>query len=81
MEHKDQLFFKKWMNLKYLRKNDIIEAKNSEFKNLQGYNTAKTAGLFGIEIQGATIFAVNLKRILKLLYEKEGIDKKQGTSI
>jgi len=36
------------------------------------YDTASTAGLFGMEIQGATtIFAVNLKRILKLLNENE----------
>ncbi|MBK3495289.1 hypothetical protein JFL43_10585, partial [Viridibacillus sp. YIM B01967] len=48
------------------------EAKNSELKNPHGYDTAQSAGLFGMEIQGATIiFAVNLKRILKLLNEKE----------
>jgi len=36
------------------------------------YDTASSAGLFGMEVQGATaIFAVNLKRILKLLEEKE----------
>ncbi len=35
---------------------------------------AKSAGLLGMEIQGATtIFAVNLKRILKLLNEKESV--------
>ncbi|MDD1505896.1 IS5/IS1182 family transposase, partial [Lysinibacillus sp. CNPSo 3705] len=40
-----------------------IEAKNSELKNGHGYDTASTAGLFGMEIQGATtIFAVNLNR-------------------
>ncbi|GAB0168498.1 hypothetical protein LSPCS325_19350 [Lysinibacillus sp. CTST325] len=49
-----------------------VEAKNSELKNGHGYDTASTAGLFGMEIQGATtIFAVNLKRILKLLNENE----------
>ncbi|MEH7479820.1 IS5/IS1182 family transposase, partial [Neobacillus drentensis] len=49
-----------------------IEAKNSELKHRHGYETASSAGLFGMEIQGATaIFAVNLKRILKLLNEKE----------
>jgi hypothetical protein len=49
-----------------------IEAKNSELKHRHGYETASSAGLFGMEIQGATaIFAVNLKRILKLLSEKE----------
>ncbi|TSI03618.1 transposase, partial [Lysinibacillus sp. BW-2-10] len=49
-----------------------VEAKNSELKNGHGYDTASSAGLFGMEIQGATtIFAVNLKRILKLMNEKE----------
>ncbi|MEH7010418.1 IS1182 family transposase [Neobacillus niacini] len=49
-----------------------IEAKNSELKNGHGYDTASSAGLLGMEIQGATtIFAVNLKRILTLLKEKE----------
>lgn len=47
-----------------------LEAKNSEIKNPHGYKTAKSVGRFGMEIQGATtIFAVNLKRILKLLNE------------
>ena len=49
-----------------------IEAKNSELKHRHGYEIASSAGLFGMEIQGATaIFAVNLKRIMKLLNEKE----------
>ena len=49
-----------------------IEAKNSELKHPHGFKTAKSAGLFIKEIQGATtIFAVNLERILKLLNEKE----------
>ena len=44
--------------------NFLVE--NSELKNGHGYDTASTAGLFGMEIQGATtIFTVNLKRILK----------------
>lgn len=48
-----------------------IEAKNSEFKHGHGYDMASSAGLFGMEIQGATtIFAVNLKRIITLLKEK-----------
>ncbi|WP_428841352.1 hypothetical protein [Kurthia sibirica] len=64
-EHKDQANFQETDEFKEL-------AKNSEIKNPHGYNTAKSAGLFGMEIQGATtIFAVNLKRILKLLNEKE----------
>jgi len=44
-----------------------IEAKNSELKNRHGYDVATSSGLLGMQIQGAmTIFAVNLKRILKL---------------
>lgn len=49
-----------------------IEAKNSELKHRHGYDTAVAAGLFGMQIQGATaIFFVNLKRILTLLKEKK----------
>jgi hypothetical protein len=45
-----------------------IEAKNSELKNRHGYDIASSSGLIGMEMQGAmTIFAVNLKRIIKLL--------------
>jgi len=45
-----------------------IEAKNSELKHRHGYDTASSSGLVGMEIQGATaIFAVNLKRIIKLI--------------
>ncbi|WP_205961769.1 hypothetical protein [Psychrobacillus vulpis] len=49
-----------------------IEAKNCELKNGHGYDTASSVGLFAMQIQGATtIFAVNLKRILKLLSKNE----------
>jgi len=45
-----------------------IEAKNSELKNRHGYDTAVAAGLGNMELQGAlSIFAVNLKRIIKLM--------------
>ena len=72
-EHMDQANFQETDEFKVLAKKRYkIEAKNSEIKNPHGYKTAKSAGLFGMEIQGATtIFAVNLKRILKLLNEKE----------
>lgn len=72
-EHKAQAMFQETATFKELAKKRYkIEAKNSEIKNPHGYNTAKSAGLFGMEIQGATtIFAVNLKRIIKLLNEKE----------
>ena len=45
-----------------------IEAKNSELKNRHGYDVASYAGLFGMEVQGATtMFVVNIKRIIKLM--------------
>ena len=48
-----------------------IEAKNSELKNRHGYDVASSSGLIGMEMQGAmAIFAVNLKRIIKLISEK-----------
>lgn len=48
-----------------------IEAKNSELKRRHGYDVASSSGLIGMEMQGAmTIFAVNLKRIVKLMGEK-----------
>jgi len=44
-----------------------IEAKNSELKNVHGYGRAISYGINNMQMQGAlTIFAVNLKRILKL---------------
>jgi len=45
-----------------------IEAKNSELKHRHGYDAASSSGLIGMELQGAmAIFAVNIKRILKLM--------------
>ena len=45
-----------------------IEAKNSELKHRHGYGVAASSGLICMEMQGAmTIFAVNLKRIIKLM--------------
>lgn len=44
-----------------------IEAKNSELKNVHGYNRASSYGINNMQLQGAiAIFTVNLKRILKL---------------
>ncbi|CAG9623779.1 IS1182 family transposase [Sutcliffiella rhizosphaerae] len=72
-EHKEQETFQNSEEFKeHARSRYKIEAKNSELKHRHGYETASSSGLFGMEIQGATaIFAVNLKRILKLLNEKE----------
>ncbi|MFV7235487.1 IS1182 family transposase [Flavobacterium sp. ZB4R12] len=45
-----------------------IEAKNSELKNVHGYDRAISYGITNMQMQGAiAIFAVNLKRILKLM--------------
>ncbi|WP_185907884.1 hypothetical protein [Psychrobacillus soli] len=49
----------------------IDDAAYSEKANIN-YTKESSAGLFGMEIQGATaMFAVNPKRILTLLREKE----------
>lgn len=71
--HAEQLAFQQTDKFIQLAKERYkVEAKNSELKNGHGYDTASSTGLFGMEIQGATtIFAVNLKRILTLLNEKE----------
>jgi hypothetical protein len=68
-EHTEQEAFQETSKFKEIAKSRYkIEAKNSELKHGHGYDTASSAGLFGMEIQGATaIFAVNLKRIIKLL--------------
>lgn len=45
-----------------------IEAKNSELKYRHGYDVASSSGLISMEMQGAmAIFAVNMKRIIKLM--------------
>jgi transposase len=71
-DHTDQETFQNTEGFKELAKSRYkIEAKNSELKHRHGYDVASSAGLFGMQIQGAmAIFAVNLKRILKLLSEK-----------
>lgn len=49
-----------------------IEAKNSELKNVHGYNRASSYGINNMQLQGAmAIFTVNLKRILKLNTEMQ----------
>jgi len=45
-----------------------IEAKNSELKNVHGYDRAIAYGIQNMQMQGAlAIFTVNLKRIIKLI--------------
>ena len=58
-------YFKERVKIRYR-----VEAKNSELKNIHGYNRCETAGTDGLKIQGTVaIFTVNLKRIIKLLEE------------
>ncbi len=72
-EHKDQEAFQNSDEFKEKAKSRYkIEAKNSELKHRHGYDVAASAGLFGMQMQGAmTIFAVNLKRIITLMKEEE----------
>ena len=67
-EHADQIkfqeseFFKEKSRHRYK-----VEAKNGELKNAHGYDRASSYGLNNMQMQAAiTIFAVNLKRILKM---------------
>ena len=68
-EQIEQLEFQESDTFKELqRKRYKIEAKNSELKNTLGYDRALSYGLSCMEMQGAlTIFAANVKRILKLM--------------
>jgi Transposase DDE domain len=68
-EHTEQMAFQETEYFKEKSKERYkIEAKNSELKHRHGYDVATSSGLIGMEMQGAmAIFAVNLKRILKLI--------------
>lgn len=68
-EHTEQAIFQDSEYFKEKSKERYkIEAKNSELKHRHGYDVASSSGLVGMEMQGAiAIFAVNLKRILKIL--------------
>lgn len=66
-EHREQELFQQ---SEYFREKSRhrykIEAKNSELKNVHGYDRADSYGLENMKMQGAlAIFVVNLKRILK----------------
>jgi transposase len=65
--HQEQISFQETDYYKEKAKHRYkIEAKNSELKNVHGYDRAISYGI--INMQGAiAIFAVNLKRILKLM--------------
>ncbi|WP_188397924.1 IS1182 family transposase [Sporomusa sp. GT1] len=68
-EHTEQIAFQDSEYFKEKTKERYkIEAKNSELKHRHGYDVASYSGLVGMELQGAmAIFAVNIKRILKLI--------------
>lgn len=67
-EHQQQADFEKTEEFKAKAKVRYkIEAKNSELKNLFGYDRADSYGLDCMRMQGAmAIFAANIKRILRL---------------
>jgi transposase len=66
--HQEQMIFEESEYYKEKSKHRYkIEAKNSELKNVHGYDRAIAYGIHSMQMQGAlAIFAVNLKRILKL---------------
>lgn len=68
-EHSNQADFQETDYFKEKSKERYkIEAKNSELKHRHGYDVSKSSGLIGMELQGAmSMFAVNLKRILRLM--------------
>ncbi|GLC80066.1 DDE transposase [Lacrimispora brassicae] len=70
--HSEQAQFQETEHFKEKAKERYkIEAKNSELKHRNGYDVASSSGLIGMEMQGAmAIFAVNLKRIIKVMSEK-----------
>lgn len=54
------------------RERYMIEGKNSEIKNRHGYDVAWSDNIEGMMLQGAvTLFATNIKRIMKLEDEKK----------
>jgi hypothetical protein len=71
--HQEQSVFQETEYFKEKTKHRYkIEAKNSELKNVHGYNRASSYGINNMQLQGAmAIFTVNLKRILKLSTEMQ----------
>lgn len=66
--HQEQMTFQETDYFKQKAKHRYkIEAKNSELKNVHGYNRAQSYGINNMQMQSAiAIFTVNLKRIIKL---------------
>ena len=67
--HRQQMEFQETDHYKDKAKHRYkIEAKNSELKNVHGYERAISYGIENMQMQGAlAIFTVNLKRIIKLI--------------
>lgn len=67
-QHQQQADFEKTVEFKTKAKVRYkIEAKNSELKNVFGYDRADSYGMGCMHMQGAmVIFAANIKRILRL---------------
>ena len=67
--HQEQIAFQETDYFKEKAKHRYkIEAKNSELKNVHGYDRAISYGITNMQMQSAmAIFTVNLKRILKLI--------------
>jgi transposase len=68
-EHLEQIEFQQTEYFKEKAKHRYkIEAKNSELKNVHGYDRATSYGLANMQMQGAmAIFTVNVKRIINLM--------------
>jgi transposase len=66
--HKEQIVFQETDYFKEKAKHRYkIEAKNGELKNVHGFGRAKSYGINNMQMQSAiAIFAVNLKRIIKM---------------
>ena len=69
----EQLAFQETSEFKEIYRNERykIEAKNAELKNVLGYDRAESYGIEAMQMQGAiTMFAANIKRIIKLMAAK-----------
>jgi Transposase DDE domain len=67
--HQEQMVFQETEHYQEKSKHRYkIEAKNSELKNVHGYDRSISYGITNMQMQGAmAIFTVNLKRIIKLM--------------
>ena len=69
----EQLAFQETSEFKEIYRNERykIEAKNAELKHVLGYDRAESYGIEAMQMQGAiTMFAANIKRIIKLMAAK-----------